>query len=237
MNIEIVNWDKYNPRKDIKKPSWFAFNNNFFSDPKIMCLNKESKLLFIYLLCQASTSNASKFELSLLHLRKIGAFRTSFARKTIQKLYDLGMIKVSGIDANIENNCDFSQKSVHKRNATNKQTNKQTHTHADKKASAARFDFESAYSLYPRKLGKQKAITAFNKQIRTDQDYQDFLQAIKNYADLCQNKNTKVDYIKHFSTFMNCWKDYIKLENHELETSDEKFNRELDEYFAEAKSV
>lgn len=81
----------------------------------------------------------------------------------------------------------------------------------------ALFDFEILYQIYPRKQGKTKGMEKCIKEITTEQLYSDLKKAIENYGKICASQNTEKKYIKQFSTFMNCWRDY--LENEEVPMS------------------
>jgi Xaa-Pro aminopeptidase len=70
-------------------------------------------------------------------------------------------------------------------------------------------DFERLYKLYPRKEGKREGFLVYAKTILTDRDYQDLEKAVRNYARWCVKFGTEPRYQKHFSTFMNCWQDYL----------------------------
>ncbi len=54
MRIEIVNWERYNPRNDVKHTSWFRLENSFWSDPLLTPLNNGGKLIWLLLLSFAS---------------------------------------------------------------------------------------------------------------------------------------------------------------------------------------
>lgn len=65
--IEILNWEKYNPRKDVKEPSWFRMNHGFFDNHEFFEFTAEEKLVWIYLLCQASKKNQATVHLVESH--------------------------------------------------------------------------------------------------------------------------------------------------------------------------
>jgi hypothetical protein len=54
MRIKILDWEKFNPRKDIKSSSWFRLENSFFTNPKFFNFTHEQKLIWLFILCQAS---------------------------------------------------------------------------------------------------------------------------------------------------------------------------------------
>lgn len=75
------------------------------------------------------------------------------------------------------------------------------------KRDVEKFDFEALYKNYPLKLGKAKGLTTCRAKITTQEKYEQLRSAIANYTEHCRDKEAK--YIKHFSTFMNCWEDWV----------------------------
>lgn len=59
MQVEIVNWEKFNPRKDLKSSSWFRLENNFCTHPDFFDLTNDQKMVWIYLLCEASRKQSN----------------------------------------------------------------------------------------------------------------------------------------------------------------------------------
>jgi len=76
------------------------------------------------------------------------------------------------------------------------------------------FNFEALYNKYPRKLGKKKGLEICRKKIKSKEQYENLSKAIDNYSKINYAQNEK--YIKHFSTFMNSWEDYITTETEDL---------------------
>ena len=61
--------------------------------------------------------------------------------------------------------------------------------------------FESFWSIYPRKIGKQEAFGKWKTALKThDADF--IIQCATNYAKDCESKNTSSEYIKHARTFL-----------------------------------
>lgn len=71
-------------------------------------------------------------------------------------------------------------------------------------------EIEELYKMYPNKKGKSKGLIKLCKDINTKDDLSLLTAAIQNYAAECKTNKTEVQYIKHFSTFANCWQDYIE---------------------------
>ena len=65
---------------------------------------------------------------------------------------------------------------------------------------------------YPRKIGKTLGIKKLLKEIKNETDLIDLNAAIQNYKKLCISNQTEPQFIKHFSTFASCWRDYLEVE-------------------------
>ena len=50
------------------------------------------------------------------------------------------------------------------------------------------------------------------KEIKNETDLIDLNAAIQNYKKLCISNQTEPQFIKHFSTFASCWRDYLEVE-------------------------
>lgn len=74
-----------------------------------------------------------------------------------------------------------------------------------------KYDFNTVYSIYPKKLGKKEAERHFNNSVKTDKDYENIKKAIKNFL---SSKIAKGDpkFIPHASTWFNNWQDWIDYE-------------------------
>ncbi|NCX93450.1 MAG: hypothetical protein EBX40_02095 [Gammaproteobacteria bacterium] len=58
MHLKFKNWEKYNKRaKEYKNPVWFSFENDFATNRNFFDFTDQERLIFIYLLCEASQQN------------------------------------------------------------------------------------------------------------------------------------------------------------------------------------
>jgi len=74
------------------------------------------------------------------------------------------------------------------------------------------FDFESLYKKFPRKEGKQRGLKVCAVQVKTQEDFDQLSLAIDRYAEHIKKQATEARYIKHFSTFMGEWRDWLEKE-------------------------
>ncbi len=68
------------------------------------------------------------------------------------------------------------------------------------------------WKFYNRREGKIELVEEmFNKVIRSDEQYKDFIQATRNYNEC--SKNYPIDKVKYPINFLSCYKDFIKIDN------------------------
>lgn len=84
--------------------------------------------------------------------------------------------------------------------------------------------FNKAWELYPKKLGKEQALKNFLKTVVSEKDFELLMLSINNYIDYLKTSNTEEQYVKHGSTFFNCWKDWI---DYKPRTPEQKKFKEL----------
>lgn len=70
-------------------------------------------------------------------------------------------------------------------------------------------EFETLWKMYPRKLGKPKALKAYQKAIKGGVTYEQVEEGIKAYCRYIKANKVKTEFIKHGSTWFNgnCWND------------------------------
>lgn len=61
ITVTVLNWEKHNPRKDVKKNWWFKVSNDIFDDPRIQRLTPEMFATFIFLLSRCSKEGSEMF--------------------------------------------------------------------------------------------------------------------------------------------------------------------------------
>ncbi len=70
-------------------------------------------------------------------------------------------------------------------------------------------DLELAYREYPRKEGKSQGLAKLKTQIKTKKDLNKFSQAVEKYKRHCRDTAVEPRFVKQFSTFASCWKDWL----------------------------
>lgn len=216
IEVTIIKWDHYQPRKDIKVNSWFRLNNNLFEDSDFFDFSCQEMMAWIYLLSLASKKNSCTFCLNFNHVNKIGRIKSNDMISALDKLECYSIVKLSTLRPRT-----YTLRPRTDTCTTNKQTNKQTpqdHVHVIERDKL----LEKTYAMYPRKIGKKLGMQRLKKEIKTKKQLSDLNTAIENYRDYCNEKNVDEKFIKHFSSFANCWTDWIEVEK-------EKTPREINE--------
>lgn len=193
LSIKIVNWNKFNPRSDRSISIWFRFENNFFEDQKLWDLTDSQRLLFIFLLCEASKKQSETIKISV-------SFIAHFRKKTIaQILEELKVLENLGVL-----HPPTGGQLVDKIPAT-----RQDKTEQDKTNNIAQSgDFADFWSGFPRKIGKGKVAKAYLREITSGTSHEALCRARDRYRGYLEEHKTESRFIKHGSTFMNEWRDW-----------------------------
>ncbi len=94
IEVEILNWEKYNPRRDYKKPWWFALSNTICTDPMFVEFSDAEFRAWIYILCTASVQNTNRCQLFHKHAERSAGIKRKILISTIGKLEILQVIRI-----------------------------------------------------------------------------------------------------------------------------------------------
>lgn len=208
LHIEILSWDKHNPKRDQKTYTWLRLNNNISTDPDLFGLTAEQKFVFIEILCQASKRNSGFLTLNLSHLSHVTGVKADPISGLISHLLRKPIIRVH--DRLLPQDVVTTTPTNERTNVTNERK-----TLVEAPPRRLHFDFESIYKKYPRKLGKAEGIARLKKMILSQEDYNNLSLAVDNYAKNCIEKGTEERFIRHFSTFVGtidkpAWHEWLE---------------------------
>lgn len=109
INITILGWDKYNPRKDVAAPSWFRMQHNLFSHWQFYDFTHVEMCAWIYFLCEASHRNeGGKLTVNYEHAHRVARIDSTAINSAIKKLKQNQVIEVRtlrGRYADVSNPC------------------------------------------------------------------------------------------------------------------------------------
>lgn len=231
ITIEIVNWQRYNPRSDRRGHTWFRLQNTFPHDAKFFGLSAAQKFIVTCLFAEASKSGGEPAEVNIDWLVDTTRVSESEILHTIQHLVGVGVIRLPPDTKRLPmvghvrtyertNTLDQKHDQDTKTAVTGslvespksleqelQQVEKQEGSR--KKKEQPSFDLERLYAKYPRKLGKQKGLTKLKTQIKTQADFENLEAAIERYGAFCSRSKTEPQFIKHFSSFVSEWRDWL----------------------------
>lgn len=94
IEIEIVNWDKYNPRSDRKNHTWFRLQNTVLTDPQLHALTAVQKFLFVCFLAEASKSGGCNCKIYTKWMSYHLKIESHEIEEAIQLLTECGVIRL-----------------------------------------------------------------------------------------------------------------------------------------------
>jgi hypothetical protein len=211
IRLTVLNWERFNARSDVKSPSWFRLSHNIFEDHEFYDFTHVELVSWIYILCLASKTSSGNVLVNLQHLDRVGRIKEKDFRSAIEKLERNQCILVDGT------------RPVRARDASDTITASTLHNKTRQDITntppPAVFDFEAVYKKYPRKEGKAQGMKVCKAQIRSQDDYNLLSRAVERYAEHVSKNGTEAKFIKHFSTFMNSWRDWLDPDTGTVKTS------------------
>lgn len=133
-------------------------------------------------------------------------------RKFLQNLHDLGLIETEQQG----NERKIFPVRIAKKASTTEQIALIADEPAPKRKSFER-EITELYKEYPRHEGKSKGVQKLSATIKTAEDMEEFRTAFYNYLEQCAG--VEIQFIKHFSTFANSWRDYLEIKRHQSQPS------------------
>lgn len=197
LEVEIINWEKYNPRKDIKHPRWFAFDNRMLESAQFFHFTADELKAWVYLLSQASQKSNSKIELFFEHAERVCGIKRKSFEAALEKLEKIQVVHVSVRDP---------YASVQNPTATLHYTTLQTNKH---NTAAYTSDFEIFYLGYPRKMKRGEALKAYLRERKSGANAEDLLLAREKFLSYHKAKCTEEDFIPYPATMLSGWRDWL----------------------------
>lgn len=93
--IKILNWEKFNPRKDRVRHHWFRVDNDIPFSKTLFGFEPDQKWLWICLLALASKSGKNEIELNEKYLAAHTGLKPSRLRQTIEAFKQHSMISIT----------------------------------------------------------------------------------------------------------------------------------------------
>jgi hypothetical protein len=233
VKIDIANWDKYNPRKDLKTMPWIRLESDIGFSESLFGLPSAAKWTWVFILSYSAKKKTGIFEIDFNFLahhtgcteKELKNFLNEFfarglllvdsssSRITNESVRITNVSRTNPIESvpNITNRTEQNERNEHDRTDLEIVESSFDYTHPLDLQPDAKFNFEDIYNAYPRKDGKKRGLEILKKKIKTQQDFEKLELAVQNYR--ISTRETEKRFIKQFSTFANCWEDYLEIDN------------------------
>ncbi len=215
--IEILNWEKYNPKRDQTTYTWLRLNNDIVTDKKLFGLDAEQKLVWIAILCDASRENSSKVEVNIGWLEDHTKVSVDKIRELIKFLVSRRIIELrdnprpqTTADDRALSCGDRARSKTTPTRRDERDERDETLILAPPEATARDFlDLESLYRRFPRKKGKSAGLKIAKRDVRDRSSFEQLSLAIDRFLEHHRAANTQAEFVPYFSTFMSHWRDWL----------------------------
>lgn len=209
MKFIVRGFEKYNPRSDAKASSWFRLENDWLQDGRVFEWNNDKRIVWIYIIgIYSAKRNKGSGEI----VPKIASI---VCRVSENKLLEIINEFADAQAIELIEKCHGHEHHPLPRATATGPTNERTNERTSSKqeitpnaGASGNFDFNDAYEKYPRKVGKSAGLKTAQKTVKNEDDYNNLLKAINNYSTHVKGNDPK--HIKHFSSFMSEWRDWIE---------------------------
>lgn len=187
--------------KDIKKLHWFSMPADLLTHPDFFNINGEEFKAFVWIVSIATKCKSDTIRLNISHSEHTIQLKKGALKSVIEKLQGKQLSTDRGLTAASPRPDGGLYITEH--NITEHNNN------AQPASGLSALSFEALYEKYPRKEGKTKGLSKLKCQIKSPEDYENFTKAVANYSKYCIELKMDQKYIKHFSTFVGEWRDWI----------------------------
>jgi len=92
VTVKIKKWENYNPRSDVKKPSWFRVEYQLLEDPDFYGFSHGEFKAWFYVLAQACRKNSGTIRVNYHHAETTAKLSRGDLDGSIEKLESLGIV-------------------------------------------------------------------------------------------------------------------------------------------------
>ena len=93
--VSVNKWSDFNPRKDLKNPTWFRMENRFLESVTGLALTNDERVIWIYLLSQRTKTAHDLFAISSSHVSFVCRVQLSELESCLKKLQDCDLISIN----------------------------------------------------------------------------------------------------------------------------------------------
>lgn len=138
VKIKVTNFDKYNPRRDQKKATWFRLDCDFWRGPDFFSYSNDEKMIFIALLSECGAKMRDETTVDIAYIASMLKLETIDTKSALEKFERDGFISIIS-DINIEGGqirADAHESGDARTLRTNERTNERNEQISDKRTHA-----------------------------------------------------------------------------------------------------
>ena len=217
--IEVLNWEKYNPRGDSKRPTWFRVDNDLATGPGFFGLDCQTKWLWIVLLSLVSQKNGIEIVWNTPYVNSISGIDSKKQDEAIDIFVKFVRLRVT---RKVTLECTH---------ATNERTNERTNVYRAENATIPTKSvvtsvpdddhtegfLKTVCEAYPKRrgaTGKKQALLYIARHFTTQQRRDELLAAVRRYAAECSaSGKAGTEYVKQMITFVRggSWEEWLAM--------------------------
>ncbi len=217
IQVEIINFRKYQGRPDIKKPQWFKLENNIIISESLDNLTPAEKWFFVFLISRAQDNASNEVDFCGNWASKYSGLKLSEIKSALKKLEQNQVIRFltngserirsDPSEVASEGSIPFSSLQFNKGGCGGGE-NAVKLRQSDEQCEE---EFNKIWALYPRKIDKKDSLRVFKAKIHKPRKWVDFRSAVEHYSAYVEKEKTEPRFIKYMSSFINSgrWEDYI----------------------------
>lgn len=185
ISIQVLNWDEYQTRKDLKTMSWFRLESNLPEHEAFFNLSNDGKWFFIYLLCLCAKKSTGNIKVKLDYLEHYSQVKKDTIIKALDIMNEFDLIRYELVTDSLP---------------TNKHTNKQTYIQTEHEHERILVNFGLLENVKLKKEENEKLINLFGEKKAEEK--------IDSLSAYIGSKGDK--YKSHYATILNWNKEEIK---------------------------
>lgn len=121
MEIEVLSWSKYNPRKDIKSMPWFKLQSDIGYSEDLFELKPEQKWLWIFILSTCARKLSGTIKLSIDYITHYSGVDKEIIEETLQVFGTIGLVRITDASVRIPSESVCKRREEERREEENRQ--------------------------------------------------------------------------------------------------------------------
>ncbi|MGB0454851.1 MAG: hypothetical protein ACPGJV_14170 [Bacteriovoracaceae bacterium] len=106
MIIEILSWDKFNPRKDLRSMPWFRLESDIGYSETLFGLDAEAKWLWVFILSTCARKMKSSFEANFDYMSFHSGVSVEKVKRYLELFENKGLVQVTNESDRVTNESD-----------------------------------------------------------------------------------------------------------------------------------